>query len=128
MTIGTIMEYSHLTIRKWLIAFHLMCSSKKGISALQLKRELGLGSYQTAWHMAHRIRLAMNADQTLKPLSGTVEVDETYIGGKPRKRTGRIRKPQAQIQKGPRHQQDSGSCPGGEKRECGFYAHGRAER
>ena len=85
VTIGTIMEDSHLPLRKWLIAFHLMCSSKKGISALQLKRELGLGSYQTAWHMAHRIRLAMNADQTLKPLSGTVEVDETYIGGKPRK-------------------------------------------
>jgi transposase-like protein len=62
-----------------------MCSSKKGISALQLQRELGLGSYQTAWHMAHRIRLAMNEDQSLKPLSGTVEVDETYVGGKPRK-------------------------------------------
>src|SRR5208337_587325 len=85
VTIGTIMEDSHLPIRKWLIAFHLMCSSKKGISALQLQRELGLGSYQTAWHMAHRIRLAMNEDQTLKPLSRTVEVDKTYVGGKPRK-------------------------------------------
>ena len=79
------MESSHITIRQWVIAFHLMCSSKKGISALQLKRELGLGSYQSAWHLAHRIRLAMNEDPLLTLLSGTIEVDETYIGGKPRK-------------------------------------------
>ncbi len=85
VTIGTVMEDSHLPIRKWLMAFYLMCASKKGISALQLQRELGLGSYQTAWHLCHRIRLAMNEDQTLKLLSGTVEVDETYVGGKPRK-------------------------------------------
>jgi len=85
VTVGTVMESSHITIRQWVIAFHLMCSSKKGISALQLKRELGLGSYQSAWHLAHRIRLAMNEDPMLKLLSGTIEVDETYIGGKPRK-------------------------------------------
>jgi transposase-like protein len=85
VTVGTVMESSHITIRQWVIAFHLMCSSKKGISALQLQRELGLGSYQSAWHLAHRIRLAMNEDPMLKLLSGTVEVDETYIGGKPRK-------------------------------------------
>ncbi|MFZ0053114.1 MAG: IS1595 family transposase [Desulfobaccales bacterium] len=84
VTIGTIMEDSHLPIRKWLMAFSLMCASKKGISALQLQRQLGLGSYQTAWHLCHRIRLAMNEDRTLKPLSGIVEVDEAYIGGKPR--------------------------------------------
>ncbi|MGO9174543.1 MAG: IS1595 family transposase [Desulfobaccales bacterium] len=85
VTVGTVMESSHITIRQWVIAFHLMCSSKKGISALQLKRELGLGSYQSAWHLAHRIRLAMNEDPMLNLLSGTVEVDETYVGGKPRK-------------------------------------------
>ncbi len=85
VTVGTVMESSHITIRQWVIAFHLMCSSKKGISALQLKRELGLGSYQSAWHLAHRIRLAMNEDPMLRLLSGTVEVDETYVGGKPRK-------------------------------------------
>ncbi len=82
VTIGTIMEDSHLPIRKWLMAFSLMCASKKGISALQLQRQLGLGSYQTAWHLCHRIRLAMNE---VRVLSGTVEVDETYVGGKPRK-------------------------------------------
>ncbi|MGP8051374.1 MAG: IS1595 family transposase [Desulfobaccales bacterium] len=82
VTIGTIMEDSHLPVRKWLMAFSLMCASKKGISALQLQRQLGLGSYQTAWHLCHRIRLAMNE---IRVLSGTVEVDETYVGGKPRK-------------------------------------------
>lgn len=85
VTVGTVMESSHITIRQWVIAFHLMCSSKKGISALQLKRELGLKSYQSAWHLAHRIRLAMTEDPMIKLLSGTIEVDETYVGGKPRK-------------------------------------------
>ncbi len=85
VTVGTVMESSHITIRQWVIAFALMCSSKKGISALQLQRNLGLGSYQSAWHLAHRIRLAMNEDPMLKLLSGTVEVDETFVGGKPRK-------------------------------------------
>ncbi len=58
ITVGTVMESSHISIRQWVIAFHLMCSSKKGISALQLQRNLGLGCYQSAWHLAHRIRLA----------------------------------------------------------------------
>ena len=85
VTVNTIMHRSKLPLSKWVMAFHLMCSSKKGISALQLQRELGLGSYQTAWHMAHRIRYAMNAGGLAAPLKGDVEVDETYIGGKPRK-------------------------------------------
>lgn len=85
VTVGTVMHSSHITIRQWVVAFHLICSSKKGISALQLKRNLGLGCYQSAWHLAHRIRLAMNEDPLLKLLHGVVEVDETYIGGKPRK-------------------------------------------
>jgi transposase-like protein len=88
VTVGTIMDRSKLPLKKWLVAFHLMCSSKKGISALQLQRQLGLGSYQTAWHMAHRIRLAMKEGPLAGQLGengGTVEVDETYIGGKPRK-------------------------------------------
>lgn len=66
------------------LAFHLICSSKKGISALQLQRNLGLGSYRTAWHMAHRIRLAMTEEPLASMLKGTVEVDETYVGGKTR--------------------------------------------
>ena len=85
VTVGTVMHGSHIPLRQWLIAFHLMTSSKKGVSALQLQRNLGLGSYKTAWHLAHRIRLSMNEDAVLKMLKGTVEVDETYVGGKPRK-------------------------------------------
>jgi transposase-like protein len=86
--VGTVMEDSHITYRQWIQAFFLMCSSKKGISALQLQRNLGLGSYRSAWHLAHRIRVAMQKDPIAKKLKGIVEVDETYIGGKPRKGTG----------------------------------------
>jgi len=89
VTVGTIFEDSHIPLRKWLIAFHLMCSSKKGISALQLQRNLGLGSYRTAWHMAHRIRLAMKCEPLAGLLSGVVESDEVYVGGKPRKIAGK---------------------------------------
>src|SRR5688572_4522940 len=62
VTVNTIMEDSHLPLRQWARAFHLMCSSKKGISALQLQRNLGLGSYRTAWFLAHRIREAMRCE------------------------------------------------------------------
>ena len=87
------MESSKVSLPKWVLAFHLLCSSKKGFSAKQLQRELGLGSYRTAWflmhrmHRMHRVRLAMTdgIDAAPKPLSGTVEADETYVGGKPRK-------------------------------------------
>ncbi len=83
--VGTIMEDSHLTMKQWLMTFYLMCSSKKGISSLQLQRQLGLGSYRTALFLTHRIRMAMNTNIFQKKLKGIVEVDETYIGGKPRK-------------------------------------------
>jgi transposase-like protein len=82
---GTVMEDSHIPLKKWLMAYHLMSSSKKGVSALQLKRDLGLGSYETAWFLAHRVRFAMSQESTKKMLKGTIEVDETYVGGKPRK-------------------------------------------
>ena len=88
VTVGTIFEGSHVPLRKWLLAFHLVCSSKKGVSALQLKRNLGLGSYKTAWHMAHRIRYAMQQEPLAGMLRGIVEIDETYVGGKPRRGTG----------------------------------------
>lgn len=91
-TINTIMEDSHIPIRTWMMAFAILCSSKKGVSALQLQRQLGLGSYRSAWHMAHRIRHAMSKEPLAGLLSGTVEVDETYIGGKPRKGTGKHKK------------------------------------
>jgi transposase-like protein len=88
VTVGTIFEDSHLPLAKWVKAIHLMTSSKRGISALQLQRNLGIGSYRTAWFMAHRIRLAMKCEPVAGMLKGTVEVDETYVGGKPRPGTG----------------------------------------
>lgn len=81
-TIGTVYEDSKVPLHQWLLATHLMCSSKKGISALQLQRELALGSYRTAWFMAHRIREAMTETDP-SPLGGegkVVEADETYYG------------------------------------------------
>lgn len=82
VTVDTIFEDSHIPLNKWLMAIHLLCSSKKGMSAHQLHRMLGV-TYKSAWFMAHRIRYAM-AELNLAPLSGTVEVDETYVGGKTR--------------------------------------------
>ena len=85
-TIGTVYERSHIPLTKWLLATHVICASKKGISALQLHRMLGFGSYRTAWFMAHRIR---HAFPIAGILSGDVEADETYVGGKPRKVPGK---------------------------------------
>lgn len=85
VTVGTIFEGSHIPLSKWLIGFYLFASSKKGISALQLQRQLALGSYRTAWHMAHRIRHAMQNGASPIKLSGIVEADETHVGGKARK-------------------------------------------
>jgi transposase-like protein len=83
VTVGTLFEGSHVPLNKWLMAVSLMCSSKKGISAHQLHRMLGV-TYKTAWFMAHRIRFAMQQPALKEKLKGIVEVDETYIGGKPR--------------------------------------------
>ena len=83
VTTGTIMHKSHLPLRKWFIAIYLMLESKKAISANQLKRTLGIGSYRTAWYLCHRIREAMANEPLDGPtLFGVVEVDETLIGGK----------------------------------------------
>lgn len=84
VTLGTVMQGSHITLRQWVQAFHSMCSHKKGVSALQLQRNLGLGSYKSAWHLAHRIRLAMREKPLRTAMKGIVEADETYVGGKPR--------------------------------------------
>ncbi len=84
VTVGTIFEDTHIPLRKWLVAWFLMCSAKKGISSLQLQRTLDLGSYRTALFMTHRIRHAMADSAGNEPLTGTVEVDETFVGGKPR--------------------------------------------
>lgn len=85
VTLKSIMEDTHLTLATWAKAFHLMCSAKKGISALQLQRQLGLGSYRTAWHLCHRIREAMRCEPVKGMLKGVVESDEAWIGGKPRR-------------------------------------------
>lgn len=82
VTIGTIFEDSHIPLRKWLIAWYLLCSSKKGISSLQLKRLLEIGCYGTALFMAHRIRHALKETGYAEKLFGTVEVDEAFLGSR----------------------------------------------
>lgn len=84
VTVGTVMHNSRIPLAKWIAAFYMICSHKKGVSAAQLQRDLDLGSYRTAWHMAHRIRAAMQEEPLRGLLAGSVEVDETYVGGKPR--------------------------------------------
>jgi transposase-like protein len=84
--VGTIFNDSHLPLEKWFVAAYLICESRKGMSANQIKRMLGI-SYKTAWYLCHRIRAAMIEASKVK-LDGTVEVDETFVGGKKRYRTG----------------------------------------
>lgn len=89
-TMGTVYERSHIPLHKWLLATQLIVASKKGISAHQLYRMLGFGSYRTAWFMAHRIREAMRSGD-LAPFGadgGAVEADETFLG---RKKGARVR-------------------------------------
>jgi hypothetical protein len=82
--VGSIFEDSHTPIGKWLIAIYQICLSKKGISASQLQRQLGL-SYRSAWHMCHRVRLAMEQEPLSSMLGakgGIVEINETFVGDK----------------------------------------------
>jgi transposase-like protein len=79
--VGTIFENTNVDLRQWFRVIHLMLTSKKGISARQVHRFMGFGSYKTAWYMCHRIRTALQ-DKEFKMLMGIVEVDETFIGGK----------------------------------------------
>ncbi len=83
VTSGTIFHDSHLSLWKWFITVALLCEAKTGMSACQIQRTIGV-SYKTAWYLTHRIRAAMQ-EVAPKPLSGTVEVDETYVYGKPRR-------------------------------------------
>lgn len=91
VTVGTLYERSHVPLNKWLAATHLLMASKKGISALQVHRMLGI-SKKTAWFLCHRIRESLRETKYEKLLGGkskTVEVDETYIGGKAGNRKNR---------------------------------------
>ena len=84
VTVGTVYERSHIPLHKWLLATHLLAAGKKGTSAHQLHRMLGV-TYKSAWFMAHRIREAMMIETGTDPIGGigkTVEMDETYIGRK----------------------------------------------
>ncbi len=96
--VGTLYERSHIPLHKWLFATHLIVSSKKGISALQLSRMLGL-SYKSAWFMCHRIREAMKPTNPA-PIGGqnkVVEADETFIGGKKKNRAYAKKEPKKQV-------------------------------
>jgi transposase-like protein len=79
--VGTIFENTNYSLKTWFKVIYLMLNSKKGMSALQIHRMIGTGSYQTAWYMCHRIRAGLSSTEFRK-LVGFVEVDETFIGGK----------------------------------------------
>jgi len=83
-TAGTIFHDTHLPLIVWFHAVAIMLNAKKGISAKQLQRDLGIGGYKTAWYLNHRIREVM-VDPDAPKLGGVVEIDETYIGGKLKK-------------------------------------------
>src|SRR5713101_4931339 len=81
VTANTVFHDTHLPLEKWFLAIYLITESRKGMSANQLKRMLGV-SYKTAWYLCHRIRSAM-LETEREMLDGIVEIDETYVGGKP---------------------------------------------
>jgi len=99
VTVGTVFERSKVPLHKWLLCNHLLCASKKGMSAKQIERMLGV-TYKTAWFMCHRIREAMKVDETDGPLGGpdaVVEADETYVGGKAKNRATRRPAPKKAV-------------------------------
>lgn len=97
--VGTLFERSHIPLHTWLLATHLLTSSKKGMSSHQMHRMLGV-TYKTAWFMSHRIREAMKHNSSAGPLGGEgsfVEADETFVGGKARNRAYRKPAPKKAV-------------------------------
>jgi len=100
VTSGSIFHDSRTPLSKWFMAISLIMDAKKGLSAKQLQQHLGLGSYQTAWHMTHRIREAMvDTSGPFNQLRGIVEIDETYIGGKSKRIDGTVRNQKPRSEK-----------------------------
>jgi transposase-like protein len=87
---GTIFENTKYPLKTWFDVLWQMLNSKKGLSALQIQRQIGSGAYKTAWYMCHRLRASMK-DPEFKQLMGVVEVDETYVGGKQGNRHANVR-------------------------------------
>ena len=99
VTVGTVFERSKVPLHKWLLCNHLLCASKKGMSAKQIERMLGV-TYKTAWFMCHRLREAMDGANGDGPLGGpdkVVEADETYVGGKAKNRAFREPAPKKPV-------------------------------
>ena len=118
VTVGTVFERSKIGLAKWLAAAYLLCSSKKGMSAHQLHRTLGV-TYKTAWFLTHRIRFAMADFAKSGPMGeggGVVEADETYIG----------RKPGRKVKAGPRHKEQVFSLVERNGRVRSFHITGKA--
>jgi transposase-like protein len=90
VTVKTVFEDSRIPLSKWLLAIHLMGSSKKGMSAHQIHRMLGI-SYKAAWFMMHRLRYAMRSGPLSDLMKGVVEIDETYVGARAKRGTRRGR-------------------------------------
>ena len=132
---GTIFHDSHLPLPIWFLAVLLLCEAKKGMSAMQLKRTLWgqhKGSYKTAWYLCHRIRAAMaTAEKSM--LYGTVEMDETYVGGSPARPSGQAgtwasNKANRHWPSAARRRDSLLPCRGCQERDAGSVHQGKRER